>query len=309
MSDTALNGTEPVLDLDAMLEDLHNDFQGDIPLGGGEQAESGDASDGNEEEPSVGASEETDPSPDPGLDEVLPPGFVRFGEEILPEVEVKALLELNQRVKKDTDLASRVRQAVLGQQTSSLPADQEAEALPAWLDPEDQQSVFLYRQQQRIDAELAEMKKAEQTRLQGLSLQQEEARKAEVIDAFRGSMKEFREEHPDFTPEDLKTITDRAAAMGLLEHPEKVGGTLRGGIVSALDTAMWALPQFREKAAGGGTVRTKEQASQDRKQKSSALSSSTGSSPRTQSQEMAPTNREEVKAAALEYIRSGAATD
>lgn len=34
MTDTALNGTEPVLDLDAMLEDLHNDFKGDIPIGG-----------------------------------------------------------------------------------------------------------------------------------------------------------------------------------------------------------------------------------------------------------------------------------
>jgi hypothetical protein len=99
VSDTALNGTEPVLDLDAMLEDLHNDFQGDIPIGGGEQAESGDASEGNEEDSPVGASEDGSASPDPGLDQVLPPGYVQFGEEVLPEIEVKALLQLNQRVR------------------------------------------------------------------------------------------------------------------------------------------------------------------------------------------------------------------
>jgi hypothetical protein len=312
MSDTALNGTEPILDLDAMLEDLHNDFKGDIPIGGGE--ESGDASTGDDEgtvepPPELEATE-TDTSPD---SEPLPPGYVQFGQEVLPENEVQALLELNRRVKGDPDTASRVRQAVLGQVSSpeqtAPPSTEEADALPAWLDPDDQQSVFLYRQQQRIDRELAEVRRRDEQRQAQFAQTAEQQRQAEVIDAFRSSMKEFRDEYPGFSPEDLKVITDRAAGMGLLENPEKIGKTLRGGIVKALELAMWDSPEYRAKAEHGATVRTKEQQSKDRKQKSSALSSSTGTSPRTQSQEPAPTNRQEVMAQGLDFLRSGAVTD
>jgi hypothetical protein len=305
MVDTAQNGTEPILDLDAMLEDLHNDFKGD-------ETESGDASTGNDEgtaepPPELEATD-TDTSPDSELETVLPPGMVQFGPEVLPQQEVDALLELNRRVKGDNDLASRVRQAVLGQQEQATQAV-EPDALPVHIDPDNQEAVFLYRQQQRIDAELSELRAQREQELARAAQTAEQARQAEVIDAFRAGMKEFRDEYPALEVQDLKTITDRAAGMGLLEAPEKIGKTLRGGIFKALELAMWDSPEYRARITAGDTVRTKEQQSKDRKQKSSALSSSTGSSPRTQSQEMAPTNRTEVMAQSLEFLRSGNVTD
>ena len=233
---------------------------------------------------------------------------MRVGEEILPEQEVKALLELNRRVKDDPGTATRVREAVLGQQTQQQTTE-DPDALPVWVDPDDQQAVFSYRQQQRIDRELQELKADRERERAQQSQAQQDARVTEVRDAFRASMKEFRDDFPYFDLEDLNKIANRAASMGLLEHPEKVGGTLKGGIVTALETAMWSDPTYREKATAGATVRTKQQKSQDRKQKSSALSSSTGSVVRTQSQEQVPTTRKEIMAAGLEFLRSGSTTD
>jgi hypothetical protein len=309
MTDTAQEFTEPVLDLDAMIEDLHNEFQGDPP--GDESQDDATSAGGADTEAAeeTGGAPEAPPGPgDPELDALLPPGMVQFGDEVLPKNEVDALIELNRRVKADPDTASRVRAAIIGQQQQTQ-QQPDADALPAFIDPDDQQAVFLFRQQQRIDRELAEVRQNYQQRAQQQALTQEELRKAEVIDGFRAGMKEFRDEHPTFTPEDLKVLTDKAAQMGLLDAPEKLGGTLRGGFVTALDLAMWSTPEYREKATAGATVRTKEQQSQERKQKSSALSSSTGSVVRTQSQEKTPTTRQEIMAGALDFLRSGAVTD
>ena len=313
---------EPTLDLDAMLADLHNDFKGDP--GGTETDSSGETvstagDDGGtagsddvhgqpEGEPGsgvAGATGETD------LESLLPPGYVQFGDEVLPEVEVKALVELNRRVKSDENTARRVRAAVLGeeQQSGTQPQADDPDALPVWIDPDDQPAVHMFRQQQRIERELEALKRENLQREQTQAQAQESARVTEVRDAFRTSMKEFRDEHPSFDLTDLNAIANRAASMGLLEHPEKVGGTLKGGIVTALETAMWSDPAFREKAVAGATVRTQEQKSATRKQKSSALSSSTGSVVRTQSQEQTPTTRKEVVAGALDFLRSGAVTD
>lgn len=309
----------PVLDLDAMLEDLHNEFQdepegsdGDTTTDDGtgvrDDRQVSDSGAGEGESGDDGAVGEAVSSSESGVGDLLPPGYVRLGEEILPEQEVKALLELNRRVKSDPDTATRVRNAVLGQQQTQAQAETE-DALPAWIDPDDPKDIFFFRQQQRVDRELEEIKRNDQLRTQQQALTQEEARRVEVLDAFRTSMKEFQTEHPTFGPEDLKVITDRAASMGLLEAPEKVGGTLRAGIVTALDTAMWSMPEYREKVAAGATVPSKEQRSATRKQKSSALSSSTGSVVRTQSQEPTPTTRKEVMAGALDFLRSGTVTD
>ena len=301
----AQTSVEPVLDLDAMLEDLHNDFQGDIPIGGGETEEGGASSDGEgvADESPTPADEPTPPSSD-DLETVLPPGMVQFGQEVLPDQEVRALLELNRRVKGDAELAKRLKVAVEGGQATPE-TEAQPDALPIHIDPDNQEAVYLYRQQQRLDAELQEMRRLEAQRQQQQSLSFEQKRQAEVIDAFRAGMKEFREEYPGFSPQDLKTITDRAANMGLLEAPEKIGGSLQGGIVKALELTMWDIPDFRARITAGDTVRSKEQQSQSRKQKSSALSSSTGSASRTQPQEPATTTRQGVMASALEFLRSG----
>lgn len=311
MTDTAQEVTEitpPVLDIDAMLEDLHNDFQEPEKTGRPEDDEEFARSAPYTGTGATADAEVDETPPLPELDSVLPPGFVQFGDEILPENEVKALVELNRRVKSDEDTARRVRAAVLNEQPAQQQAP-EADALPVWIDPDDQPAVHMYRQQQRIEAELEALKRESTQRDQAQAQAQESARVTEVRDAFRVSMKEFRDEHPVFDLTDLNAIANRAASLGLLEHPEKVGGTLKGGIVTALETAMYATPEFREKAAAGATVRTQEQKSANRKQKSSALSSSTGSVVRTQSQEQTPTNRKEVMAGALDFLRSGAVTD
>jgi hypothetical protein len=230
--------------------------------------------------------------------------MVEFGGEVMPLLEAQALLELNRQVKGDPEKAKRVREAILGQQPP--PASTEPQ-LPEWLDPEDNQAVFLYKQQQRIDAELAEIKAAEVRRQQNFEVSQAERRKQEVISSFRNTLQAFHVKHPEFETGDVSGIVDRAASMGLLEAPEKLDkdGSLEGGMSEALDLAMWSVPEYRDKALHGDTLRTKAAQAEDRKHKSSALSSSTGSTPRNTSQEARPTTRQEVMANALADFRAG----
>ena len=120
----------------------------------------------------------------PALEAVLPPGYVQVGDEILPENEWKALLELNRRVKNEPETATRVRAAILGEKPLVEQAS-DPDALPVWLNPDDEQAVFMFRQQQRIDRELQEIKAQEAQRAQQAQLSAEETRKSQVIDAFQ----------------------------------------------------------------------------------------------------------------------------
>lgn len=299
MSETApdFDQEEPSLDLDAMLADLHNDFpdpevSADLE-GAGEEAPGGE----------VETTSSTEPPSLPDTPDILPPGLVDFGGEIMPIEEAQALLELNRQVKGDPDKAKRVRDAILGQQVAVDVTD----SLPEWLDPDDQQSIFLYRQQQRIDAELSEVKAAESRRQADYANQQAETRKQLVINSFRDALSQFHVEHPEFDTEDVKNIVAAASDMRLLETPESLDpeGSLKGGMMRALDTAVWATPQYREKTLHSDTLRSKAQQAEDRKRKQSALSSSTGSTPRNQTSEPRPNNRQEIMSAMLTDFRSG----
>ena len=308
MTDTARirsDNIEPVLDLDAMLLDLHNEFKGEP----GGEVETGEASTGNDEDDvgETSATEASEVTDSPDLDQILPPGYVKVGDQVVSELEARAFLGLNERIKKEPGLAGRLQALLDGKvQTEQAP---EPDALPVHIDPDDQQAVFLFRQQQRIDAEVAQIRARDQAREQQSQLQARELREAAVRDAFREGMREFKDDHPTFDLADLNGIAQRAASMRLLENPEAVGGTLKAGIVAAFEAAMYATPEYREKATAGASVPTKEQRSTSRKQKSSALSSSTGSVVRTQSQEQTPTTRRAVIDAGLEFLRSGAVTD
>lgn len=291
---------EPELDLDAMIRDLHENFT---------DPEEPTPSPGEDAGTTVAVDQQAEveggtAAPPPSVETALPPGMVDFGGEIMPVQEAQALLELNRQVKGDPEKAKRVREAILGQQTAVNAAEP---ALPEWLDPEDQQGIFLYRQQQRIDAELAEVKAAEARRQQEFQVNQAEARKQLVISSFRQTLTKFHAAHPEFETEDVSAIVSKAANMGLLEAPEKLDpeGSLEGGMGQALDLAMWAVPEYREKVLHSDTVRSKAQQSQDRKHKSSALSSSTGSTPRNTTQEAKPGNRQEMMANMLSDFRSG----
>ena len=295
MTDTAPE--EPSLDLDAMLADLHENFPEPETSAGLEEPTPGEEEPGGEE--ATGASEPSLPeTPD-----LLPPGMVDFGGEIVPIAEAQALLELNRQVKGDPDKAKRVREAILGQQTAIDPTD----ALPEWLDPDDQQSIYLYRQQQRIDAELAEVKAAEGRRQAEFEADRAANRQQVVINAFRDALTQFHREHPEFDTEDVKQIVAAADRMRLLESPESMDpeGSLQGGMMRALDTAVWATPEYRAKTLQSDTLRSKADKAEERKAKSSALSSSTGSTPRNHSQEPRPTTRQEIVSSMLDDFRSG----
>ena len=101
MTDTAqteevVEVAKPFLDLDAMLEDLHNGFPQEEAEVETPTVENGTAdTDVPGDEP--GSEDQTES--DPALEAVLPPGYVQVGDEVLPENEWKALLELNRRVK------------------------------------------------------------------------------------------------------------------------------------------------------------------------------------------------------------------
>ena len=290
---------DPELDLDAMLADLHADFPDpDTDASATSDAAGGEEDAGEEQPPPSDSS----PAPDPVLDRALPPGMVEFGGEVMPLQEAQALLEINRQVKGDPAKARLVREALLGQQTKPAEPD-----LPEWMDPEDQQTVFLYKQQQRIDAELAEIKASEARRQQDFEVSQADQRKQQVITSFRSSLQAFHQAHPEFEQAEVAGIVDRAANMGLLEAPEKLdsSGSLEGGMSKALDLAMWDVPEYRDKALHSDTLRSKANQAETRKHKSSALSSSTGSTPRNNSQEARPTNRTEMMANALADFRSG----
>ena len=292
---------EPELDLDSMLADLHSNFPADDPDADiGAESDSGDAPPEGEDVPPA------EPSPsDVVITDLLPPNLVEFGGEIMPIEEAQALIELNRQVKSDPAKAARVREAILGSQAA--PEYVGEQPLPDWIDPDDQSTVHLFRQQQRIDAELAEVKASEQRRQHEHLSQQQEVRKQQVITSFRSAMEQFHSEHPELDQSDLKGLVDQAATMRLLDNPESLDpeGSLVGGMMRALDTAMWAVPQYRQKAIEGDTLRSKAQESEDRKKKSSALSSSTGSAPRTTTQEARPTNRQEIMQNMLSDFRSG----
>jgi hypothetical protein len=307
MSDTAPDEFEPIpepeLDLDAMLADLHSNFPN--------PDSTPDATTGDDTEYEESTTEGEDvppaePSPSAGpLDSILPPNMVEFAGEIMPIEEAQALIELNRQVKSDPAKAARVRDAIIG--TTSASTEFPTSDLPEWMDPDDQQTVFLFRQQQRIESELAEVKAAELRRQQEHALQQQEVRKQQVITSFRSAVDKFTSEHPEFDHGDIKVLVDQAAAMRLLDNPESLDpeGSLVGGMIRALDTAMWAMPEYRKKVVEGDNLRSKAQEAEDRKKKSSALSSSTGSTPRTTTQESRPTNRQQILQNMMQDLRSG----
>jgi hypothetical protein len=295
--------TDPVLDLDAMLADLHADFPDPTPpssdVDPGDVESEGEDDDGDRVAP-------VDTSTPPPESNLLPPGMVEFGGEIMSETEARALLQLNRLVKEDPGKAAAVRDAVLGQQQQPRPDAWQTE-IPDFIDRDDPQAVYLFQQQAAIRAQLDELRQMEAKRQQDFAVQQAETRKQQVISAFRRTIDRFQKDHPEFEQEDVKNLVNAAASMRLLEAPETLDpdGSLEGGMLRALDTAMWGTPEYREKALAGDTIRTKAEKSADRKHKSSALSSSTGSTPRNQSGDQKPVDRSTLMKNMLADLRAG----
>jgi hypothetical protein len=237
----------------------------------------------------------------------VPPGMVAVGDDFISEQEARALLDLNRQVKEDPAKAAAIAAALGGHvPTQEAPAPVQSDALPEWIDPDDATAVAQHRETQELRSELARIREAEQRREAEFRTQQEQSRRGQVVDAWRDAVATFRTAHPDFDEADIKVLADRAAGLGMLANPEAVGGSLRGGFEIALDAALWATPQYRERAMSGATVPSKQEQSASRKQKASALSSTSGSSPRTQSTEATPTTRSEVMQAGLAFLREGA---
>lgn len=237
----------------------------------------------------------------------VPPGMVAVGDDYISEQEARALLDLNRQVKEDPAKAAAIAAALGGHvPAQEAPAPVHSDALPEWIDPDDAAAVAQHRETQELRSELARIREADQRREAQVQAQLEQSRRGQVVDAWRDAVATFRTAHPDLDEADIKTLADRAAGLGMLANPEAVGGSLRGGFEIALDAALWATPQYRERAMSGATLPTKQEQSQSRKKKASALSSTSGSSPRTQSTEATPTTRSEVMQAGLAFLREGA---
>jgi hypothetical protein len=306
---------EPELDIDAMLADLHANFpelseEGETTTegdGGGDVEASG-ASTGD-------AIPETGVALEPGEEQggasaettLAPPGMVEVDGEYIPVETLRAYLTLDRQAQADPVKAERLRQAIVGDTgpAPGAPAAPDPNALPEWIDPNDTQAVFLYRQQQHIADEIRQLGERETLRLQQQQVSADQARRQQVIDAWNDAIRAFAAANPGLTQQDLHAIANRAGELGMLDNPERVGGSLREGFAIAMDTAVWSTPALRERVAAGGTVPSQEQLAEDRKRKSSALSSTSGSTPRTNQTEQPQGNtREAVMGSALDWLRT-----
>jgi hypothetical protein len=270
-------------DLDEMLDGLHEiagaeeSTPSETPDGGG-QEETGNAPPAAAEE-GGGAVSDT-PSP-------VPPGYIDFEGQQLPVDQVRALLELDRRMREEPEVAQRVGQA--------LKAPEEPAKLPDWIDPEDTQAVRLYEHSESIRAE------NDRQRAQLAQVNERDAR-ARVVDAFRGAVGSFKAAHPNLNDEQIAQIADACGRANIVEGLERTEGSLTQAFVRGMEMTMWGTPSLRSLALSEeqGSVAGK---SKDRKQKTAALSPSGGSAPRTETRKAVPKTREEAAAMALQALR------
>jgi hypothetical protein len=149
-----------------------------------------------------------------------------------------------------------------------------------------QQNAVIAQQQQMLANYQEQQQQIAQTQYQ-----QEQQRMLQQVEIGQA---EFSEAHPDFTAQEIDLIATQAAALQIVPTlMARNGGNAIAATKEALETAMWATPQFREKVIQSQVdqyAQTVEQTS-EKKRKASALAGSSGSVPRT-----APAQRPMTKA-------------
>jgi trans-aconitate methyltransferase len=140
----------------------------------------------------------------------------------------------------------------------------------------DQQNALIAQQQQQ----LADYQ-AQQAQLASYQAQQEQDRLMQQVQVGQNT---FAESHPDFTPQDIDALVNQVATLQIVPSlMKKHSGNAAAAMSEAMETALWATPQFRDRAIQAQIdqfAQTTEQTAQ-KKRKASALSGSSGSVART----------------------------
>lgn len=259
---------------------------------------SGGTSDEPEETPESGTGEETGaatPETEGGEEAVAPPsapltppGFIDFEGQHLPVADVRAFLELNERLRSDPAVAERV--------TKALSPPTEAPALPDWLDPEDQSSVKMWQHLQSVEAN------ANTLRAQATQSQEREQR-ARVVDGFRAGVASFRSRYPQLNEDQVAAVAQATGRANIVDGLERTEGSIAAAFDKGLEMVLWSDPNLRSLAQGDGTT-TVPPKSKDRKAKQAALSGSGGSAPQTNKTTSKPKTREELMGQMLDHVRS-----
>ena len=140
----------------------------------------------------------------------------------------------------------------------------------------DQQNALIAQQSQQ----LADYQ-AQQAQLAAYQAQQEQDRLMQQVQVGQNT---FSEQHPDFTPQDIDALVNQVATLQIVPSlMKKHAGNAAAAMSEAMETALWATPQFRDRAIQSQIdqfAQTTEQTAQ-KKRKASALSGSSGSVART----------------------------
>lgn len=218
---------------------------------------------------------------------LTPPGYIDFEGQQLPVADVRAFLELNERLRTDPAAAERVTQA--------LQPPQEAPKLPDWLDPEDTQSVQMWQHLQSVE------QKANAITARAAHDHERENR-ARVVDGFRSGVAAFKAKYPHLNEDQIAQIARATGQANIVDGLEKTEGSIAAAFEKGMDMTMWGDPKLRSLAQpeGGTTVPGKP----DRKAKQAALSGSGGSTPQTKPATTKPKTREELMQQMLSDVRN-----
>jgi hypothetical protein len=234
------------IDTDAMLKELES--MTDIEEPPAPEPEAAEA-------PELGVDEHGNDLPLPPAKDPVPPGYIEFEGRTWPIDEVRALLQLNQRMRDDPDVATRVSGAI-------APPPETEPKLPEWIDPEDRTAVGLWHETQaaKTRAEQAERR---------LTAKSEEERRAHVVDSFRSAVSQFRTKHPNLNDEQVAQIADMTGRANIIEGLERTEGSLAAAFDRGMEMTMWSTPDLRSLALAdqSDTVPANDKA-QARKQKS-----------------------------------------
>lgn len=264
---------------------------GDIAHPGGASQEDETSPDEGEEEspgtsaePGEGDGEE---APEPTSSAPLtPPGYIDFEGQQLPVSDVRAFLELNERLRSDPATAERV--------TKALSPPQETPALPEWIDPEDATTVQMYRHLEAVE------QKANAFSAQAQQAAEREQR-ARVVDGFRAGVSAFRAKYPHLDDDQIALVAQATGRANIVDGLERTEGSISAAFERGMEMTMWGDPKLRSLAEQDQQTKVPPK---DRKAKQTALSGSGGSTPQTKRPDTKPKTREELMARMLDDVRS-----
>ena len=215
----------------------------------------------------------------------------------LTETEADGLLHLRRLLIDHPDLAAEVN-ALAESRLRGTPAPAPApaptvdeapvdqpEALPEFIDPDDEQSVALWRE---VTAARQTAERAAEVATGTVEQVQAEAHHSRVQSDIQSAVERFRTMHPDLSEEDIQSVRNHTAAT--VNIPGVMGnfpGDPVEGLVRAMEIGSYTDETVRDKVLG---TAKKDTTSEDAKRQRSlsALSGSSGSGSRRPAPEKKP---------------------